>query len=623
MTRLRDGAANMRRALLPRTRLNRRLLAWFLVFSLVPLIATNAVGYYRSKAIIEDLFQTYLKGIARTQAQHVQDRVERQALALQAIVAGNAFLVAGAQRAMGMPAGEMGSVATRAAMNELLADKRRELGDWAALFLFTPDGRVLAYAGDSARVVPVVVRGVAPPRVTTARAGVTDVPPGFRFIVPLAGHAGEPLAYLGGTMTMDAFHRLLALPPHLAGRTETAIVDQRGRLLYVSHPMATTDYEVPISSPLLRYTAGTVARYVGIEGTPVIGTVEPISGPQWRLVAEVPEGEAFGELSRLGGLSLVLELLLGLALIITAWIVAEDVVAPVSRLVEATRRVGAGDLTTRVLVQTRDETGELGHAFNEMTAALEATTRRVDELHARDMQRAAQLATVGELASGVAHEIRNPVVGVAGGLDLVRRRVGDDPALVPIIDEMSRQLARIRQTLQELLAFARPPVPALATIAVQQLVERAMRLVTPHAEGRGVACSTTQAAEPLLVNADAELLRQALVNLLMNAMDATPPGGEVRVATARDGVALVLTVSDTGKGIAAANLENVFKPFFTTRHTGTGLGLSITRSIVERHGGTIGIASVEGAGTTVTIRLPLAPAGAVASDAPPPEEARP
>ena len=133
MTRRRDGAANVRRALLPRTRLNRRLLAWFLVFSLVPLIATNAVGYYRTKAIIEDLFQTYLKGIARTQAQHVQDRVERHALALQAIVAGNAFLVAGVRQAMGLPAGEMGRVATRAAMNDLLANKRRELGDWAKI----------------------------------------------------------------------------------------------------------------------------------------------------------------------------------------------------------------------------------------------------------------------------------------------------------------------------------------------------------------------------------------------------------------------------------------------------------------------------------------------------------
>src|SRR5207245_593858 len=108
-----------------------------------------------------------------------------------------------------------------------------------------------------------------------------------------------------------------------------------------------------------------------------------------------------------------------------------------------------------------DEIGELGAAFNEMTAELEDTTARVTELHHREIERASQLATVGELASGIAHEIRNPVVGVSNGLDLVRRRVGDDPTLRPITDEMARQLARIEQAMQELLTFARPATPTL------------------------------------------------------------------------------------------------------------------------------------------------------------------
>ena len=297
----------------------------------------------------------------------------------------------------------------------------------------------------------------------------------------------------------------------------------------------------------------------------------------------------------------------------TAVVVSRSVVAPLSRLVHASRRVARGDLSVRVKDDAGDEIGELGHAFNEMTTALAETTNHVRELHEREIERASQLATVGELASGIAHEIKNPVVGVANGLDIVRRRAGTDATLLPIIDEMERQIRHVQDAIQELLTFARPATPAFAAVSGDDLAERAIRLVQPTADKGGVRIEIRLDPSHASVLADAEMIHQALINLLMNAIRATPHGGRVDVYTRASGDWIEIEITDTGHGIAPEHLESVFKPFFTTRHTGTGLGLSITREIIQRHGGTVALRSRLGEGTTVTIRLPAHASGAAAA----------
>jgi len=226
---------------------------------------------------------------------------------------------------------------------------------------------------------------------------------------------------------------------------------------------------------------------------------------------------------------------------------------------------------------------------------------------------------VGELASGIAHEIKNPVVGVANGLDLVRRRVGEDPKLTPIMDEMARQLATIQRALGELLAFARPATPALAPVNGNSVVERAIRLVRPTAEQGGVGIDLRFDLSAGHFLADEEMLYQAFVNLLMNALEASSHGGNLRVSTRVAGDEFEVTIADTGRGIPPEHLDQVFKPFFTTRHTGTGLGLPITREIIQRHGGRVTLESRVGEGTAVTVRLPMRAGEERASL--PPEEA--
>lgn len=583
-----------------------RLVVWFLLLSLIPLFGSNSLGYVRSTAIVEGLVQRHLDGIADVQALHVRDQVERHRLYLQAVSAGNAFLAAAALELRNEDGGPMGLVVDLARTREHLGRKLEELSAFQALYLLAPDGGLLASATHTGISLPPPTFFLERPEsevVTEAARG--DDGPRIHIAVPVYSEGATPVGYLAGSIFLADNPDFLELPEHVAGSIESFVVDGEGRPLFISHAHGHLDYSQPLESPVLVGGPGASARYVNRDGEEVIGTSVPVEGGEWRLLTEAPVTYALGELKQLRSLSIFLELFFALVVAALAWVVAGGIVAPVRRLVAATRQVGRGDLDVRVQSTEKDEIGELGRAFNEMTADLARISRRVGELHRKEIERAHQLATVGELASGVAHEIKNPVVGISNGLDLIQRKVEDDQALAPIADEMKRQLRRIESAVRDLLAFARPARPTLVPVEAGNVLERAVRLVQPAAEQAGVRVETRIEAGLEQVRMDEELIRQALVNLMMNAVHATQPGGEVHASARGVAEGVEFRVRDTGRGIPPDALEQIFKPFFTTRHSGTGLGLSISREIVERHGGRVEVESEMGVGSTFAILLPL------------------
>lgn len=580
-----------------------RLLTWFLLLALIPLIGSNTLGYLRSTAIIEDLVQQHLDGIAEVQALHVRDQVERHRFSLQAVTAGNAFLAAGALVLRDEDGGPMGRVVDLQSLQDHLGRKLEELASFEQLLLLAPDGEVLAEAS-STPGSPALLPSDPSATVVLRPRAAPDRPPRIYLAVPVHAARDLPVAYLAGTIRMGSPGDFLDLPAHVGGSIESFVVDEEGMPLFVSHPHGHVDYAMQLGSPLLWMPPGSSARYVNGEGVEVIGTSVEITGSPWRLLTEAPVEDALGELQHLRGLSLFLEIFFGALVAVLAWLVARGIVAPVRRLVTATREVGHGNLEVRVAAAGRDEIGELGRAFNEMTDDLATISRRAAELHQREIARAHQLATVGELASGVAHEIKNPVVGISNGLDLVVKHVRDDAKLYPIASEMKRQLSRIETAVRDLLAFARPATPEPAPVPPATVLSRATRLVEPAAEQAGVKIRTKVASDLSRVWMDEELTRQALVNLLMNAVQASAPGGVVEAAVAPVDGGVEYAVTDSGRGIATEDLEKIFRPFYTTRHSGTGLGLSITREIVERQGGGVRVRSRAGEGSTFRIFLP-------------------
>ncbi len=253
-----------------------------------------------------------------------------------------------------------------------------------------------------------------------------------------------------------------------------------------------------------------------------------------------------------------------------------------------------------------DEIGDLGRDFNEMVAQLKASREEIQRLHQTQMSRAEHFATLGELAAGLAHEIRNPLAGIAGVIEIVSRDLPPDSAARSVIKDAKEEAVQINRILTDLLETARPKPP-------QFQVQRPGR----HRRARGYVCAAAgyhqahhdRTAHPTTtlppVDHDPNQINQVLLNLLLNAIQAMEKPGTIHVSLRRDKDAALITVADEGKGIAPENLPNIFRPFFTTKGHGTGLGLSLARRIVESHGGTITARSELGKGTQFMVRLPI------------------
>ena len=214
------------------------------------------------------------------------------------------------------------------------------------------------------------------------------------------------------------------------------------------------------------------------------------------------------------------------------------------------------------------------------------------------------------VAAGIAHEVRNPLNAVQINLRILEQELGE---LVPdrghhvyaVLTKIANEVASLDNFVSEFLRFARPPRLKIETVQVKALLADLATFLGPQFARKDVSLGLALDGGPAFVAADSFQLKHAVLNLLLNALQATPPGGAITVATAQEGARLAITVTDSGEGIPPDKLERVFDVFFTMREGGTGLGLPIARRIVEEHGGTLELASRAGAGTTARILLPL------------------
>jgi PAS domain S-box-containing protein len=232
---------------------------------------------------------------------------------------------------------------------------------------------------------------------------------------------------------------------------------------------------------------------------------------------------------------------------------------------------------------------------------------------ATELQRAAQLSFVGELAAGLAHEIKNPLAGIQGVVDiLIRRRDKNDPeseALRGVRDEV----ARIDNTVRALLERSRPRLISVKAASLSEVLSRVVtlasgQLATANTRGQKITIHFQSPEDQIVIPIDAAQIEDAVLNLIINAIDAIEKDGEVTVSVSRseDSEEVVIQVMDNGRGISPDDLARIFNPFFTTTKGGTGLGLPAVRRIVRAHGGRIEANSTPGYGATFSIYLPAA-----------------
>jgi signal transduction histidine kinase len=577
--------------------LRQKLLFWFILLSLVPLLGSVGLGYLTSEEIISSLVGRYLLGISELQARALRHSIDEQRVFLEAVAQDRTLseVLEGAP-----PVGPDGPGEMRWLSDRLEAEIMRSR-TFRALYVTDREGWPRAGAGAWPS------NDIRAPRagLQVVHAGVHEDPPELELFIPLRGTSADLVGYLVGSLRLSGASELLEIPEHIAGTVETFILDDRGWPLAVSHPHGHISYVEPLRTPLRDAPFGTLAQYQDRLSVEVLGATSEIPGLPWRFVTEVPLEDALGSLRDLRQLSVALGGLFGLLVAALAWLVSGGIVAPVRVLVDGARRVGSGELGYTVPVEGSDEIGELSGSFNEMSRTLETNRERIHTLHQKELTRAGQLATVGELASGVAHEIRNPLVGIANGLDLVVDHVAKDEYLNRVVDEMQRQIRRMERAVEDLLAFARPRAPSLAPISPTEIVARAEALIGPAAERDGVMITPRFEEGLPVIEVDGELLGQALVNLLMNAVQASGRGSSVNIDVGLEDDAVAFVVADRGTGIEPETINEIFKPFFTTKHRGTGLGLAITKQIVERLGGSLEVESGVGVGTTFTLTMPI------------------
>ncbi len=434
-------------------------------------------------------------------------------------------------------------------------------------------------------------------------------------------------------------------------REQDQFVDKRAEACYACHAA---------DQPLERLNVPSRARVYEYDGHRVLGMVTPIynepscstaachAHPPERTVLGVidvsislqPVDASIDELRRR---TMLIALLAALTVAVLVTVFAHwKIVRPVLALLRATRRITAGDLSKPLPVATSSEIGQLQRAFEDMRQGLSTASAERDALLASleqqvedrtaalrkaqdSLVRSEKLSSLGRLAASVAHEINNPLAGILTYAKLLLRGYetaeGEDPqraSAVKYLTLVKRETERCSAIVRNLLDFARERPLKLGDVRLQAVLDEAVSLVGNQAKLQNVVIERDIGPIPP-VHGDFGQLRQACVNVMINACDAMKAGGTLRIVAAeRTPGAVSLTFTDTGVGIPPEYLAKVLDPFFTTKEKGTGLGLSVVYGIVERHGGTVDLSSTVGQGTTVSVSLPTAAAAAAAEAVPKP-----
>ena len=279
---------------------------------------------------------------------------------------------------------------------------------------------------------------------------------------------------------------------------------------------------------------------------------------------------------------------------------------PMLELQEKMALISKGDLDVAVSFSRRnDEIGDLGRNFNYMMQQLRESRKEIETMHRTQMSRAEHLATLGELATGLAHEIRNPLAGIAGVIEIIGR---DLPATSPareMVKDVRLEINQINRILTDLLETARPHPPQMMRSNLNTTVEHAVMLARQQVLSKPIKIEIERDPDLREVEHDSDQIHQVVLNLLLNAVQAIDGAGTVTVRIGEREDCAIVCVTDTGRGMTDQQISQIFRPFYTTRNNGTGLGLSLVRRIVEEHNGHVGVTSTPGEGSTFEVEIPF------------------
>jgi signal transduction histidine kinase len=293
---------------------------------------------------------------------------------------------------------------------------------------------------------------------------------------------------------------------------------------------------------------------------------------------------------------------------------------PIKEMIHTIRKIENGDTSTRMNEDKKDEFGMLAKSFNSMLNSLETAQKEIEICHVEQMQRAAKLASLGEIISGIAHEIKNPLAGISCAVQVVQSELSKDDSNRDITKEILHHIKRLDNTVKGLLNYSKPKPPQFLPQKIDSVLDKAIFFVYPEAKKHNVIIDTDIESDLPDIMMDPDQMQQVFLNLIINAVQAMPTGGKLKITISKtekynmevkekikDLIAteklVMIKFEDTGKGINKDNLDRIFDPFFTKKSKGTGLGLSISQRIVQEHGGEMSVKSEVGKGSEFIIYL--------------------
>jgi signal transduction histidine kinase len=317
----------------------------------------------------------------------------------------------------------------------------------------------------------------------------------------------------------------------------------------------------------------------------------------WIVIVEQPAVEAFAIPL---GLQQQLQIAIGIALmamLTVGYFWGRSFITPILRLTRSTRALAEGRLDERVTIDSNDELGQLGAAFNNMAG-------RLVELQ-EDVRKKERQAMFGRISIGLVHDLSHPIQNIGNSCKLIVKMWEDLEYRASFQRTIERELAQVKRVLDDLRNVARPIPLDRFPIDVNKALTELVEAMQTTAETAGLTIETELVFGPLYVEGDLFALNRVYRNLITNALQATNPRGLVVVRTMRQNEQAVIEVADTGSGIPPERLPTIFDDFVTTKRRGLGLGLAISKKVVEQLGGSISVASEVSVGTTFTLRFPL------------------
>jgi signal transduction histidine kinase len=357
----------------------------------------------------------------------------------------------------------------------------------------------------------------------------------------------------------------------------------------LSHPLI-----VALSQQKGESTAS--AEYAGVRGD-VLGVAATLPALGWTVIVEQPQSEAFAipiRLQRQLGIAIALALM---AMLIVGYFWGRSFINPILALTRGTRALASGRLEERVVVDSTDELGQLGDAFNNMADKLV-------ELQ-EDVRKKERQATFGRVAVGLVHDISHPIQNIGNSCKLMVKMFDDLEYRESFKRTVEREFDQVKRVLEDLRNLARPKPIEKFPLDLNKALHGVAESMLPSAETSGISFETELVFGPLYIEGDLYALNRVHRNLITNAFQATPPRGRVIVRSMRKDDEAIVEISDTGTGIPPERLGTIFDDFVTTKKQGLGLGLALSKKMVEQLGGTITVVSQVGVGTTFTMRFPV------------------